>query len=312
MHWQGGARCLRGQLSMGRGGEEWTEPPAWRRVQSEAVPGVGRCRPWRALGWRTQWTPTEPWACPGELPARMMETGPQIPQEKGEVGVEAPPQILPGHRTCPSWGVTAHSGHLGAWAEVMPCHGVLTSSFLSFDASLTPGGAAPPSLSQSVPRDSQQRRCFWLHTRESRVHTPSMPFIGSHTLGHHPPALITPGPGSTWLWGCLYAPEPEGTGQSYSCSPCLARIFLQKPHPPRPRPPDPPGASPCIPGSPTPRLPPPLRNCHKLSSPQQSFPDGLASQYLHFYIPTVYSLSRHWQYERKDPTHLLFAPGMHG
>ena len=225
---------------------------------------------------------------------------------------EAPPQILPGHRTCPSWGVTAHSGHLGAWAEVMPCHGVLTSSFLSFDASLTPGGAAPPSLSQSVPRDSQQRRCFWLHTRESRVHTPTMPFIGSHTPGHYPPALITPGPGSTWLWGCLYAPEPKGTGQSYSCPPCLARIFLEKPHPPRPRPPDPPGASPCIPGSPTPRLPSPLRNCHKLSSPQQSFPDGLASQYLHFYIPTVYSLSRHWQYERKDPTHLLFAPGMHG
>ena len=57
-------------------------PPAWQRVQGEAIPGDGRHRPRRALGWRAQCTPMETLAHPGELPR-----SPQIPQEKGEVSV---------------------------------------------------------------------------------------------------------------------------------------------------------------------------------------------------------------------------------
>lgn len=96
-------------------------------------------------------------------------------------------------------------------------------------------------------------------------------------------------------------------------APCLACTFPQKPQQglltqflPHPWPPDPPGASPCIPGSPIPRLPPALRNCHKLSSPQQSFPDGLASLYLRFSIPTMSTVQT--LRIRKEGSHLSVYP----
>ena len=42
-------------------------PPAWQRVQGEAIPGDGRHRPRRALGWRAQCTPMETLAHPGHI-----------------------------------------------------------------------------------------------------------------------------------------------------------------------------------------------------------------------------------------------------
>lgn len=48
-----------------------------------------------------------------------------------------------------------------------------------------------------LPRDSKQLTCectFPKETSQSRAHAPQEPPLsGSHTLGHYPPALITPG-----------------------------------------------------------------------------------------------------------------------
>ena len=151
-----------------------------------------------------------------------------------------------------------------------------------------------------------------LHTRESRVHTPD------HALYREPhsrPLSTCPNHSRARLhmtWA-VFMPQSPRELANPTIAPCPACTFLQKPQQgllaqllPHPWLPDPPGASPCIPGSSIPHLPPALRNCHKLSSAQQSFPDGLASLYLYFSIPTM-SIVQTLRI-RKEGSHLSLHP----
>ena len=65
--------------------------------------------------------------------------------------------------------------------------------FLYSDA-LTPWGlVAPPRVSQFLKIVNNSSESMLFNCNQSRAHTPTASFIGSHTLGHYQPSLISQG-----------------------------------------------------------------------------------------------------------------------
>ena len=119
-----------------------------------------------------------------------------------------------------------------------------------------------PISSQRQSTTQMQACASQLHTRESRIHTPD------HALYREPhsgPLSTCPNHSRARLhmtWA-VFMPQSPRELANPTIAPCPACTFLQKPQQgllaqllPHPWLPDPPGASPCIPGSSIPHLPP--------------------------------------------------------